>query len=297
MRLEQVFPQLYGNKHGFVEKIDMSDFKSAMRDLGIGKRYFRVSAEGLDNIPETGGALIVGNHGPFGMDAPFLLKEIWDQKHRFVRALADRVIFQIPGYRLSVARYGILEGESNQAVNLLKKDKLVLVYPGGTKETIRTTKEKYQLRWDGHYGFIKVALRAQKPIIPVACIGIDDLFFQPITHETMLKTPFGRYAAEKYGNEKYAIPMFMGLGPLPIPRKLTYHIGWPIHLDYGPEAAENREIVQKCHALVKAETEKLISYGLRTRELRQKQFRKLFAKRADRFLSAAAETVQNVLAA
>jgi len=297
MRFEQVFPQLYGKKHGFVEKIDMSDFKSAMRDLSLMEKYFRVSHEGMENIPETGGALIVGNHGPFGMDAPFLIKVIWDQRHRFVRALADRVVFQIPLYRLSVARFGILEGESTQAVSLLQKDKLVLVYPGGTKETVRSAKEKYQLRWDGHYGFIKVALRAQKPIIPVACIGIDDLFFQPIDHDQMLKTPIGKYAAEKYGNDKYAIPVFMGLGPFPIPRKLTYHIGWPIHLNYGPEAAEDREIVQKCHALVKAETEKLIAYGLRTRELRQKQFRKLFARRADRFLSAAAETVQNVLAA
>lgn len=297
MRLEQVFPQLYGNKHGFVEKVDMAEFRRGLRRLDPMSRYFRVTLEGAENIPEQGGALLVGNHGPFGMDAPFLIKEIYDHRHRFVRALADRVIFQTPFYRLGPASFGVLEGEPEQAVRLLQKDKLVLVYPGGAKETARSPKEKYQLRWDGHYGFIRVALRAQKPIIPVACIGIDDLFFQPVTQEQMLKTPLGKYIAEKYGNEKYAMPVYMGLGPLPIPRKLTYHVGWPIHLGYGPEAANDREVVAKCHTLVKAETEKLIAYGLRTRELRQKQLRRLLARRADRFLSAAAETVQSVMAA
>lgn len=297
MRLEQVFPQLYGKQHGFVEKIDMDDFRRSLRNLEPMARYLRVKLEGADNLPEHTGALMVGNHGPFGMDAPFLVKAIWEQKHRFVRALADRVIFQTPGYRLGAAMMGVLEGEPQQAIRMLQKDKLVLVYPGGAKETIRSTKEKYQLRWDGHYGFIKVALRAGKPIIPVACIGIDDLFWQIADHEQMLKTPLGRYITRRYGNEKYVMPLYAGIGGLPIPRQLTYHIGWPIHLGHGPEAADDPEIVRRLHADVKGETEKLIAYGLRIREIRQKKFRRLITRRADRFLAAAAETVQNVLAA
>jgi len=297
MRLEQVFPQLYGKRHGFVEKVDMFDFKLGMLELEPMYRYFRVSIEGVENIPEHGGALLVGNHGPLGLDAPFLIKAVWKERHRFVRALADRVVFQVPGYRLGASRFGVLEGEPKQAQGLLEKDKLVLVYPGGAKETVRPPEKKYQLTWDGHYGFIKVAMRAQKPIIPVACIGIDDIFFQLMTNEQMLKTPLGRYAKEKYGHEKYAMPMFVGIGGMPIPRKLTYHVGWPVHFEHGPEAADDREIVQKYHALVKGELEKLIAYGLRARELRQKQTRRLLARRFDKVLSAAAETVQNVMGA
>jgi hypothetical protein len=58
----------------------------------------------------------------------------------------------------------------------------------------------------------------------------------------------------------------MGLGMLPFPTELHYLIGEPIHLPYGPEAADDDEIVGKLHQQVTEATQQLIYQGLDQRK-------------------------------
>jgi 1-acyl-sn-glycerol-3-phosphate acyltransferase len=59
---------------------------------------------------------------------------------------------------------------------LLARDELVLVLPGGLREAVKPRELRYRLLWGHRYGFIRAAIRNQAPIVPLACIGADDLF-------------------------------------------------------------------------------------------------------------------------
>ncbi len=301
MHLEQVFPALYGNKHGYIKRLDHKEFEKRLGELDFLDNYFRVEFNGLENIPEKDGALIVGNHGPFGADAPFVLKHVYEERGRVVRALADRAVFKIPFYRLYATTMGIVEGEPNQAVDLLKEGNLVSVYPGGLRETIKRPGQKYQIRpfWGKALGFVRVALRAGVPIIPIACIGIDDIVMQLRTAEEMKDSFFARQWQKTMNHDKYTTPLWMGLGPLPlpIPVKLTYYVGWPIHLGYGPEAAENPEVLKSLQERVVTELESLIQYGLSERQRSRDRILKAFGMGGRRFLKQAQIVGRQILKA
>ncbi len=291
MHLEQLIPALYGKKHGYIRRLDMKSFEHRLAELEILDRYHRVEFHGLENIPASGGALLVGNHGPFGMDALFVIKHVYEGRGRVVRALADRAVFQIPFYRLYATALGVVEGEPDQAVELLQGGSLVSVYPGGLREAVKSPRQKYQVRpfWQKALGFVRVALRAQVPIIPIACVGIDDVVFQARTAEQMHDSFFMRQWQKKMNHEKYTAPLWVGLGPLPLPLpvKLTYHVGWPIHLGYGPEAADNEAVLRSLQDRVAGELEEMLRYGLAQRQRSRERFLKALGIGGQRLLRQA----------
>ena len=177
MSLEQYFPIFYGRKHGYVKNLDLRNFEQRLKELTPLDRYFRVRFYGMENIPAHGGALLIGNHGPFGIDGAFVVKHVYEEGGRVVRPLGDRLLFRIPVLRVFLNTVGVLEGEAEQAIDILKAGELCSVYPGGYAETVKAPHEKYQVRqfWENHLGYIKVALKAQVPIIPISCIGLDDI--------------------------------------------------------------------------------------------------------------------------
>jgi 1-acyl-sn-glycerol-3-phosphate acyltransferase len=182
-----------------------------------------------------------------------------------LRSLGDRVVFATPIFRDLAHDMGILEGKPETTVRLLQDDQLVLVYPGGAKEALSAPDDAYRLQWEGARGFIRTALRAQKPVIPVAGIGNEELYVQVVSKDRVRESRVGRIIAELLG-EKYVMPIYMGLGMLPFPTELHYLVGEPIHLPYGPEAADDEEIVAALHQQVTEATQKLIYRGLDQRD-------------------------------
>ena len=220
---------------------------------------------GVEHIPRTEGALIVTNHGHFGMDLPVLLSLVLDATGRPVRALGDRVVFAAPFFRDWAHKLGAIEGAPEAAVELLTDDQLVLVYPGGAREALHDPEDAYRLEWEKSHGFIRTALRAGKPIVPVAGIGNEELYVQVVSQERVRETGIGRLVSRLIG-EKYVPSLYMGLGPIPFPSDLHYIVGEPIRLPYGPDAAEDPETVAKLHRVVTDTTQGLIDEGLRARE-------------------------------
>ncbi|MCB1155373.1 hypothetical protein KDL45_17065, partial [bacterium] len=136
----------------------------------------------------------------------------------------------------------------------------IFIMPGGSKEAWKSSKFRYRLLWDGRYGFIKMALRNQAPIIPSANVGTDDtyhVFFDGYTT-----------AYKVFRSKKVLLPISLpiGLGVLPMPVKMKQYIGEPIYLPYPPEAADDQEVVKECQRLVKGRVYELIDRGLRERE-------------------------------
>jgi 1-acyl-sn-glycerol-3-phosphate acyltransferase len=224
-------------------------------------QWFQPTIEGLENIPPREGALIVTNHGHFGIDLPVLLRLILEGSGRAVRSLGDRVVFATPIFRDLAQTMGAIEGEPKTTVRLLEDDQLVLVYPGGAREALGEPEDAYRLQWEKSRGFIRTALRAQRPIIPIAGLGNEELYVQVVPQDRVRKSGIGRLISQFLG-DKYVMPIYMGLGALPFPTELHYIVGEPIRLPYGPEAANDPKIVRKLHQEVTETTQQLIDKGL-----------------------------------
>ena len=275
MSLEQYLPFLYGKKHGFVTRLDINAFEKSLKRFDFMASYFDVSFENIEKIPSEGKGLIVGNHGPGGMDAVFLIKHIYEKNKRVVRGLADRALFQMPVGRVGVAQMGVIEGDRQQAIDMLNGGHLLSVYPGGIRETVKKPDEKYQLRqfWGKADGFVKVCLETGAPIIPVACVGIDEVFSQLRTSEQMQNNIFMKLSQWYMGSDKYTTPLYIGRGPFPHKVKLRYLVGDAIEMEHGPEAIENPKIIASIKEQVIVALEDLLDKGLTDRHVPKRQRR------------------------
>jgi 1-acyl-sn-glycerol-3-phosphate acyltransferase len=244
--------------------LDRQAYERMLERISFLRPWFQPSIEGAENIPMERGALIVTNHGHFGLDLPILLSLILEETGRPVRSLGDRIVFATPIARDLARELGAVEGEPETAVELLKDDQLVLVYPGGAREALGDPQDAYRLQWQQSRGFIRTALRAQRPIIPVAGLGNEELYVQVVSQERMRQGGLGRVIA-KFLGEKYVTPLYLGIGLLPFPAELHYVVGTQIELPYGSEAADDEEIVAALHRQVTEATQSLIDQGLAER--------------------------------
>lgn len=227
--------------------------------------WFRTEFCGLENLP-LGGALLVSNHGPLGFDAIELVFGIYRRTGRMPRGLAERTAFRFPAIKLLFERLGHVAGTPANAVALLGRGDLVLVYPGGAREALKGSKDRYRLAWGKSAGFARVALRARVPIVPVAGIGVDDYYKIVKEPEAVAETLIGRALAGVLGHEKYVPPGWSGIGPLPLPAKLTFVAGPPMRWEAGPEAADDEAFVARVRDEVRERLEQMIMTGLIRRD-------------------------------
>jgi 1-acyl-sn-glycerol-3-phosphate acyltransferase len=245
---------------------DRQGYERLLRRISFLREWLQPTIEGVEHIPADEGALLVTNHGHFGIDLPVLLSLILEGTGRGVRSLGDRVVFATPFFRDWAHMMGAVEGEPTATVGLLQDDQLVLVYPGGAREALGDPEDAYRLQWENSHGFIRTALRAQKPIIPIAGLGNEELYVQVVSQERVRQSGVGRFISKILG-DKYVTPIYMGLGLLPFPVELHYIVGEPIYLPHGPEAADNPEIVAELHRQVTEATQQLIDRGLEERKI------------------------------
>jgi 1-acyl-sn-glycerol-3-phosphate acyltransferase len=219
-------------------------------------RWFRPEYHGLDRIPLQGGALIVGNHGIIGFDPFFLFVAIYRATGRLPRGLGDRHLFMDPISRKFWRAIGALDGTPEVALRFLRAGHLVSVYPGGAREAFKSADQRYQLLWQHSDGFVKLAMRAEVPVILQMSIGIDD------TYKVLGKVDaIGRLL----GHAKYAMPIWLGWGPLPRPVKFDYYISEPITLEGDAAAADDPVIVARNHEHLWKLGHEMLADGLRRR--------------------------------
>lgn len=198
-------------------------------------RYFSASLTGAENIPKTGGALVVANHGLNGYDGLVLGALLCRDVGRVPFWLGDRNLWQIPAFNHLADLVDIVPGEPGAAVRLLQRGEIVCVYPGGVQDSFKPSTERHRLQWGSRAGFARVAMEARVPIVPVAAAGVDDMF-----------TVLGR---EKWlgrallGNARYDLPIFFGRWgtPLPRPAKVTLHALPPVEASGDPASESDVE--------------------------------------------------------
>jgi len=135
-------------------------------------RWFRAEWEGLEKIPDGGGALLIANHaGAIPSDAPVIMHGIEKELGRPVYGMADYFFRSVPVVGTLWARAGGVSARPANAYRLLKEqDQLALVFPEGTKGPSKSYTDRYQLRRFGRGGFVEIAMRAGVPVIPIAVL-------------------------------------------------------------------------------------------------------------------------------
>jgi 1-acyl-sn-glycerol-3-phosphate acyltransferase len=179
---------------------------------------FRAVLHDSEHIPRKGPALLVGNHALLGLDSIALTAVLVADGHRPPRFLAEKNLFRLPGVRATLGALGAIAGRPDDAVALLEAGELVCVYPGGVDDSFKLSAEAYTLKWGDRAGFARVALRAKAPIVPIAALGVDELF-EVHRRENIL----GRLLL---GSSRYDLPLPESLLPRRVP--LEFHALPPI---------------------------------------------------------------------
>ena len=171
-----------------IDRLDLSFNKFGIDPYGIAKsdlakavsvfawvyrNYFKVDVYGLDNVPAKGRALLIGNHsGGVAIDAAMVMGSMLldaDQP-RLPHGMIDRFIHHFPGASQLMSRTGQFTGNPDQAMRLLRDDRLLLVFPEGARGTAKLAKDADTLVGFGT-GFMRLALETQSPIVPFGFVG------------------------------------------------------------------------------------------------------------------------------
>lgn len=141
------------------------------------KRYFRAEVRGLDSIPRAGGALVVSNHsgGMFTPDVLIFAPAFYD-KFGY-----DRPLYTLAHYGVFIAnigdwlrRAGVIEASRENAAKALREGAVVLVFPGGDYDAYRPTFTENVVDFGGRTGYVRTAIEAGVPIVPMVSIGAQE---------------------------------------------------------------------------------------------------------------------------
>lgn len=248
-----------------VERFDKEQLEAMAHLRGLISAYFRVEFQGLEHLPKSGRALMVGNHGRTGIDAFIFAAVAAEHLGRPVRPLTDKLFFRIPKLRDYIAALGGVPGTRENATRLLSEDELVVVYPGGNDEVMKPSYEVYQLSWGDRLGFVKVAQTTGAPIIPVAGIGVEEIYVNMPGWDSFEMSPLARWFEDVVGRRYRTMPPLTGiLGPVPAPVKLTFKLGPPLPVHDLPH--DNEHELLHFQRKVQNTLKKMIREGLQERE-------------------------------
>jgi 1-acyl-sn-glycerol-3-phosphate acyltransferase len=206
------------------------------------RQWFRVEVAGIENIPDTGGALVVANHsGAVALDALMTSLAVHDEhpSHRFLRSLGADLVFQTPVVGELARKGGATLAANADAERLLSGGHLVGVWPEGFKGVGKPFSERYKLQRFGRGGFVSAALRTRTPIVPCAIVGAEETY--PIIGN--LPT-VARLLGLPYVPVTPTWPWLGPLGMVPLPSKWLIEFGAPVATDeLGSGAADDPMLV------------------------------------------------------
>ncbi len=214
---------------------------------GAANAYFRGEVRGLENIPEDGPALLVGNHsgGLYIADTFVFGLEFYARfgpRRRFHQLAHDLAVRSPAGGLLR--RYGTLAASHENAGKAFERGAPVLVYPGGDYETFRPSWHSSEIEFGGRSGFVKLALAEGVPIIPVVSIG---------GQETALFVTRGEGLARALRLDRLRVKVLpVSLGPpfglnlldlpgrIPLPAKITIEVLPALEVEGHPRSDADR---------------------------------------------------------
>lgn len=238
------------------------DRATAERWLGIVRatvwRYFRPQVIGAQHLPK-GRGLIIGCHsGVVPYDAACTLVAVHQASGRFARSVGDHLFGRISLVEDFLRRQGAVVGRPETIEALLRGGQLVLLFPGGAKDMERPyLTERYRVLPHrgfaaGHGGYVKIALRTQSPIVPLAVVGAEE------AHVVLANS---QLIARALGAPLFPFLLFS----FPLPVKLYIRFGKPFLLPGTAADADDQRRVDQLNAMVRRRVQRLIDDTVRRR--------------------------------
>jgi 1-acyl-sn-glycerol-3-phosphate acyltransferase len=198
------------------------------------KRWFRSEVRGLDNIP-LGAALVVSNHsgGMFTVDVPVFAVDFF---HRYgydrpVYTLSHDILHHGAMGR-TLSRLGVIHASRENAAMALRSGGVVVVFPGGEYDANRPTLSANKIDFAGRTGYVRAAIEAGVPIVPMVSIGAQENQFY-ITRGDWLAKKLG--LMRRFRLELFPISLGVPFGltvalplNLPLPTKIVTEVLEPV---------------------------------------------------------------------
>lgn len=229
---------------------------SPAQKRAVGKRWSQLCAPwkwliqpefmGIDNIPDQGPVLFVGNHSlmAFG-DGSLMVNELYQQKGIAVRSLGQHTHFKVPGWGKLLAANGAVDGTRENCAAMMQAGEYILVYPGGAGEVMKRQGEQHTLRWKNRTGFARMAIEHNCTIIPFSTVGADDCFDILYDNARLSETKLGQFLVKTTGFKPEELPpLIKGIGPtlIPKPKKMYFQFHEPIDVsEFQPKSGQDME--------------------------------------------------------
>lgn len=200
--------------------------------------WFRGEVRDMGRIPESGPVLLVGNHSggnltPDSTVFSLAFYTYFGVERRF-HTLAHNLVLASPLGPV-LRRYGTVAASHENARKALDASAAVLVYPGGDWEVHRPSWQSDRVDFAGRKGFIRLALEADVPIVPVVSIGGQETAIF-LSHGERLSSllRLDKLFRLKVLPVNLSLPWIVNVGDffghLPLPAKITVQVLEPIHL-------------------------------------------------------------------
>ncbi|MFH5207993.1 lysophospholipid acyltransferase family protein [Antrihabitans spumae] len=143
--------------------------------------WFRADVDGFENVPDEP-VLFVGNHSG-GANIPdtfvFVLayNTYFTVSGRPLYGLGHEIITRMPIIGWASRKMGVVPADPEIAAAIFERGGSALVYPGGDVESLRPTRDRNKIVFDGRKGFLKLAHAAGVKIVPVVATGGQDTFY------------------------------------------------------------------------------------------------------------------------
>jgi 1-acyl-sn-glycerol-3-phosphate acyltransferase len=214
--------------------------------------WFRMEFDGWENLPDPP-VLLVGIHSgaPFVWDAWTVGVQWWRRfgQDRPLHGTAHDVLMAMPLIGRYFRAMGVLPAAPDSMATALAEGRDVAVWPGGEVDSLRPWSERDRADLAGRKGFVKLAIRAGVPIVPIATVGgadampvlvRGDQLSRALRLDKLLRLKVFPIAVSlPWGIAPAALPQF------PLPAKIRTRLMPAVELDHNPERADDDEYLEE----------------------------------------------------
>lgn len=205
--------------------LDRRYYDRWIRVAGSYFHWLRVSVDGLDNLPASGGGILVGNHAGHRWHDSSALQYAARELHPARRVIRPLIFNGLAKFLVAghvITQYaGSVVAHPRNVDYLIDRGELVLVYPEGTDATLKPYRERNRPcpvdRWGS--GFVRAALRTRAPVYPVVAYGFESsvpTLWLSRRLGRLWKMPGGRFPVSPQALVTLTVPMNAGAFPLPV---------------------------------------------------------------------------------
>ncbi|MDO9555817.1 MAG: lysophospholipid acyltransferase family protein, partial [Atribacterota bacterium] len=184
----------------FINKLRYNMFYSIVRIISwiLLKIFWQMKVEGFENIPKKGAVIIASNHVSY-LDPAVLVaslnRKIYfiTKKEVFKNTFISFILKNMNAFSVDRENVDILAFK--KAINILREEKVLGIFPEGTRSS---NGELQELK----LGTIKIAMKTGVPILPAGIIGTHKIYPRSIKFPILFRHKITvKYGALQYLNK------------------------------------------------------------------------------------------------